>query len=669
MTSSTSAAPGIQLTIEDLSTVHDALTTVAHKYFIFGSTISVPPHILVEIGGANYDFNEKLYKVLEYRLKQLPLLTWHDIVGALRSPIIHEQVLASEIESQYIPCSSSQSQLASTQSSVHVQPDSSSSTTPMVMPHQYFSLQSPQWYPPPSEPKMYPPPPQSQPYQYPSSSSLTQFQRSAVISNIAPLKIPIRGIAQPRSFGPHSWQSQPLIAAPPSAKRRKGKPRSIKRVHIQPSSSLPQRYSDSGSKALFNQFIQYVKTLYRRSPVEKHIEVLKLKTPGKMFINLAFIDRMTKGLRTEYDEITEAMVRDGNVDVIQGRKCPIDMNEIAANLPAEAIQKVILVEGASGVGKSTFAWEFCRRWERGEIAQKYDLVLLLRIRDKNISQAKNLKDLICYHSGMVRDAVVSELESCLGVNVLLILEGYNELSDECRQSSLFLELLSGQQLPFATLLITSRPWATYDVRRKFEHRIFQHIEVLGFTKKQVTAYIRSALSEEEALDLEEHLRKQSLIKKCMYIPLNCAIVVTVYQESKANGVALSTTLSKFYEAVSCAILRRYLHAINISSKPLENLNNLPDAVKSKFCFLCQLAYDSIARAGDKVKLIFTDLPEDFDGLGFMDSVFELYETRKAIASHNFLHLTFQEFLAAVHISNMEVGQRLQHFKRHNEARF
>ncbi|CAI8035682.1 hypothetical protein GBAR_LOCUS19990, partial [Geodia barretti] len=37
------------------------------------------------------------------------MLTWHDIVRALRSPSVNEQDLASQIESQYIPCSSSQS--------------------------------------------------------------------------------------------------------------------------------------------------------------------------------------------------------------------------------------------------------------------------------------------------------------------------------------------------------------------------------------------------------------------------------------------------------------------------------------------------------------------------------------------------------------------------------
>ena len=209
--------------------------------------------------------------------------------------------------------------------------------------------------------------------------------------------------------------------------------------------------------------------MYRSRVIEKRPEVLKLPTPWKLFINLAFIDRKTEGLwkrdggsRTEYDEITEAMVRDGNVDVIEGRKCPIDMNNIAANLPETALEKVILVEGAPGVGKSTFAWEFCRRWERGEIAQEYDLVLLLRLRDEHVTKAENLEDLI--YQKKFKEAVVSELESNLGINLLLILEGYDELPEVCRRSpSLFLELINGQLLPFATLMITSRPWATCDV--------------------------------------------------------------------------------------------------------------------------------------------------------------------------------------------------------------
>ena len=48
------------------------------------------------------------------------------------------------------------------------------------------------------------------------------------------------------------------------------------------------------------------------------------------------------------------------------------------------------MEGAPGVGKSTFAWEFCRKWWSEEnVAQQYDLVLLLRLRDKGTRNARD----------------------------------------------------------------------------------------------------------------------------------------------------------------------------------------------------------------------------------------------------------------------------------------
>ena len=431
-------------------------------------------------------------------------------------------------------------------------------------------------------------------------------------------------------------------------------------------------HDDPKAAALYETFRKNIKTLYRSRDIEKRPEVLKLSTPGKMFINLAFIDRRTEGLyqsdgsKTEYDEITEAMVRDGNVDAIRGRKCPIDFNSIAANMPDEALEKVILVEGAPGVGKSTFAWEFCRRWERGEIARQYDLVLLLRLRDNCVCSAKSLKDLI--YPERFRDAVVSELESNLGVNVLFILEGYDELPDTCRRSpSLFLELINGQLLPLATIMVTSRPWATYDVRKNYNHRLFQHIEVLGFTRGQIMSYIHSVLPNTEAADLKQTLKRHPQITMCMYIPLNCAIVVTVYKESKATRIAMPTTLTGIYTALAHTLLLRYLKGNDISCNQVENFEQLPPEVHQKFCHLCKLAYDSIAGEGDQTKLIFTHLPRDFDSLGFMDSVFELYN-KKNVTTHNFLHLTFQEYLAAVYISMMGKSRRLEIFRRYNEGR-
>ena len=156
----------------------------------------------------------------------------------------------------------------------------------------------------------------------------------------------------------------------------------------------------------------YVKSTYEQCEIERNLHVLKWPpTPSKIFINLACIDWESVVSKEEADEYTRAMVEDGNVDVIMKEKTNIDFSDIFQDLPpVTASEKIVLVEGAPGLGKSTFAWEFCRRWERREIAQQYQLVLLLRLRDGRISRAKSLRDLIYHPSESVCQSVVEELE-------------------------------------------------------------------------------------------------------------------------------------------------------------------------------------------------------------------------------------------------------------------
>ena len=413
--------------------------------------------------------------------------------------------------------------------------------------------------------------------------------------------------------------------------------------------------------------------------------------PTKVYINLVCIDRNNVRNAREYVEVTEVMVLEGSVDVVHGRKWPIDFDEIAANLPATSLEKVVLVEGAPGVGKSTFAWEFCRRWARGKIAQEYQLVLLLRLREERISNAKGLKDLICHPSENVHTTVIiKELEESLGISTLIILEGFDELPETCRTvPSVFLQLILGELLPLATVMVTSRPWATQVLHEECRHRIFQHVEILGFTEQQISLYIKSVLSANEARDFEEYLENHPQIRKSMYIPLNSAIVVTVYEESQASGCAMPTTLTELYTSLTLILLQRYLRGhpeYKTGCKYLQTFNDLPHPVNAKLYEVCGLAYSGIvgnttssvstslrhstlpANTSDQVQLIFRDLPSDFDDLGLMDSVTELYVTRGTVSSHNFLHLTFQEFFAAVYICRMTPAQQVEHFKRHEEGR-
>ena len=432
------------------------------------------------------------------------------------------------------------------------------------------------------------------------------------------------------------------------------------------------------------QYIEYVKTLYRGTVVEKKLNTIKWPpTPSKVYINLVCVNRTTDISTKEADECTRAMVCDGSVDVILRKKRPIMFSDITRDLPDTALEKVILVEGAPGVGKSTFAWEFCRTWERGEIAEQYHLVLLLRLRDERISKAQSLADLIFHSSDHIRQAVVEELEYTFGDNTLIILEGFDELPSTCRtQSSVFLQLIDGQLLPLATVLITSRPWATQDIHRKCGDHIFKHIEILGFTSDQIEEYVESVFMKGPAKDkakknteeVMSYIRRYPQIKACMYIPLNSVIVVCVYQESKAGKCILPKTLTELYYTLIQILLLRYLYGHSEYGKrkwKIQSLEGLPKEVHSKLLAISALAYSGICTDQEGgVQLIYTNehVPPDFETLGLMQSVPQLYVIQGEDMSHNFLHLTVQEFLAALHISNMSPKEQLEHFQRQKAER-
>ena len=460
---------------------------------------------------------------------------------------------------------------------------------------------------------------------------------------------------------------------------------------------LPQLGKSSLFRSPMDSFVHYIKVRYKQCEIERNLDVLKWPpTPSKIFINLACIDWENVVSKEEADEYMRAMVEDGNVDVIMKKKTNINFSDIAQGIPSpNSPKRLILVEGAPGVGKSTFAWEFCRRWERGEIAQQYQLVLLLRLRDERMSRAKSLRDLIYHPSEDTCHHFAVELVDCLGVSTLIILEGFDELPDPQRKEfSIFLQLILGHLLPLATILVTSRPWATGALHRKIKHRIYQHVEILGFTEENITKYVTSVFTgegkktasaiyqsvggpdevSEEAKNIDDvmaYIGKYPQIKACMYIPLNAAIVVSIHQESKNGKCILPTTLTELYKALTQILLLRYLHGHTEYSHQkwsVESFEDLPREVYSQLLVISKTAYDGVCREGGKsVQLIFSDIPDNFEILGLMQSVSQLFMHGQK-TSHNFLHLTFQEFLAAFLISIMSSAEQLKHFQRHEDGR-
>ena len=390
---------------------------------------------------------------------------------------------------------------------------------------------------------------------------------------------------------------------------------------------------------------------------------------SKKYINLALIEKedITK---PEADKFMRAKIH-GNIDDIKMSKRATEIGQIA-QLPDGSQPKCILVEGAPGVGKSTFAWKLCRKWGKGKLLQQYQLVVLLRLRDKSVRAARNISDLFRYHDHQIQQAAVEEIQRTGGKGMLLLFEGYDELPEELRtESSVFLDVITGRELPEATVLVTSRPWASEFLHSGYKEQISQHIEILGFTKDNIQSYLESTIPDDPSLlaDLKKYISCYPHINSMMYIPLNSAIVVEVYRNSRKDDTLVPKTMTELYSSLVRSLLLRKLLDHPVHSKKrrwrVRSFSDLPRDVHQQLCELGRIAYEGILH---DQQVIFSDLPEDLETLGLMQCTPELYADEGAAVSYNFLHLTVQEYLAAFHLSQQPVEKQIEHFREYKQQR-
>ena len=418
-------------------------------------------------------------------------------------------------------------------------------------------------------------------------------------------------------------------------------------------------------------FAGYLKSLYKRRKLPAYGKWPP--TPSKQFINLVVILK-EKVSRATADDFTKATLRGKSDDIFQKKK-RIHFSDLAKTKDGEPAQ-LVLVEGAPGIGKSTFAWEACRKWGAGEILQQYELMVLLRLREKRVQQATTIADLFYYsRNADIKQRVVEEIENSDGAGVLLVLEGFDELPAQLRtEDSLFMDIIKGERLTKATILVTSRHWASRPLLLNDElHRpLSQHIEILGFTRKDIEDYLECMTFDDPSLlpGLKQYLSCYPIIASMMYVPLNCAIVLEVYRESRSDvNQLIPKTMTELYTSLVRTLLIRYLHdhpecGDKYKNKSLPNFHDLPEPVYEQFCELARIAYEGIC---NDEQIIFTDLPDGFETLGLMQCVPELYVDQGAVVSYNFLHLTLQEFLAAYHVSLMPGDMQIEHFLKANDS--
>ena len=323
---------------------------------------------------------------------------------------------------------------------------------------------------------------------------------------------------------------------------------------------------------------------------------------------------------------------------------------------------LVLIEGAAGVGKTTLSHQFCYEWSQGKLLTDHKLLVLLPLRENRVKSARNVIDL--FQHPQLQQAIAEEVENSGGEGVALWLEGWDELEEEMRKkSSIFLKLVRGRILPKATVIITSRPWATQNMHSG--GNIDQHIEIVSTPEIQ---FSRVLTGDKVRPDIRakfiDYVNLNPSVKAAMHTPVTADIVAEVFQWSRDIESPPPTTLTQLYTAFTCKLLMQNLSSHKAEGRKswkIRSLEEVPADVKEGLLKMCRLAWEGIVEQ----QLTFGSDVVGGDTLGLMDGVRELYGDREdGQLSYHFIHLTLQEFLSAYHITQLPQEKQEQIIRKH-----
>ena len=435
---------------------------------------------------------------------------------------------------------------------------------------------------------------------------------------------------------------------------------------------------------VLTKYKKYLQSYYNArvlAPADKYLPTLH--TP---YINLAMISRGRHD-RGERDEFTLKTLH-GGVDQILESKSPINIEDLLSSgsrayhssfpashegyslvhslspsvATAECLRSVkpvrfLLVEGPPGIGKSTFAWELCRRWDEIESLRVYHTVVLLKLREKWVLNATSVSDLFRYPSNPdFSKNIAEELVATQGKHLLLVLDGFDEVSHSFHKDSVIKSILCKQLLPECTIILTTRPSAKATLQSVCQPQVDKHVEIIGFTEEERVRYITEVFSKEPELQANflKYMFLVPHIKSMMYIPLNCAIIAQVYSESQSSHhLAIPRTRTQLYKALAHSLLVRHM---KMKEGNREYTSTLPEGLNKedmeRFRVLAKFAFDSYHKGESKKVTFFKeDIPEGLAHFGFMNESTEMYAGKGVEQTFSFLHLSLQEYLAAWHIAH------------------
>uniref|UniRef100_A0A096LTQ7 NACHT domain-containing protein n=1 Tax=Poecilia formosa TaxID=48698 RepID=A0A096LTQ7_POEFO len=324
--------------------------------------------------------------------------------------------------------------------------------------------------------------------------------------------------------------------------------------------------------------------------------------------------------------------------------------------------RTVMTKGVAGIGKTVLTQKFTLDWAEDQTNQDIQFMFPFTFRELNLLKEQfSLVELV--HHFFSETKGISRFEE---LKVVFIFDGLDEsrlpldfhnneiLTDVTKSTSvdvLLTNLIRGNLLPKAHLWITTRPAAANQIPTEF---VAMMTEIRGFTDPQKDEYFTKRFrKKKQARMVISHIKKSRSLHIMCHIPIFCWITATVVEDmlKKKDGEHLPKTLTEMY--IHFLVVQTKLKVIKYDGGAETDSHWSPESQKM-IESLGKLAYEQLM----KRNLIFyeSDLAEcgiDIRAASVCSGVFTQISREERGLYQNkvfcFVHLSVQEFLAALHV--------------------
>ncbi|XP_040905156.1 NACHT, LRR and PYD domains-containing protein 3-like, partial [Toxotes jaculatrix] len=327
--------------------------------------------------------------------------------------------------------------------------------------------------------------------------------------------------------------------------------------------------------------------------------------------------------------------------------------------------RTVMTKGVAGIGKTVLTQKLTLDWAEDKANQDIHFTFPFTFRELNVLKEKkfSLVELVHQFFPETKEAGLCRFEE---VQVLFIFDGLDEcrlpldfhnteiLTDVTESTSvdvLLTNLIRGKLLPSARLWITTRPAAANQIPPECVDMV---TEVRGFTGPQKEEYFRKRFREEDQVRrIISHIKTSRSLHIMCHIPVFCWITATVLEDvlETTEGGGLPKTLTEMY--IHFLVVQSKLKNVKYDGGAETDPHWSPETRKM-IRSLGKLAFEQL----QKGNLIFyeSDLTEcgiDIRAASVYSGVFtQVFKEERGLYQDKvfcFVHLSLQEFLAALHV--------------------